>query len=177
MNDQTNVTKIKSEQKAVSCSYPGRRVYPEHFCSPAVFFFSQKSNHRSCSSSLRRNPESLFPPTSSHHTPSLTFCLFVYALGFLGNGGGEALEYCDSAFVVPGNTTKTLWNSTYDTEELPQIIQPKSGYFYNANHSPFKSTDEKENPNRIKLSSVDSKIVFSLTAHIIENDNNTSLLQ
>ena len=35
--------------------------------------------------------------------------------------------------------------------------------------------DEKENPNRIKLSSVDSKIVFSLTAHIIENDNNTSL--
>ena len=35
--------------------------------------------------------------------------------------------------------------------------------------------DEKENPNRIKLSSVDSKIVFYLTAHIIENDNNTSL--
>ena len=35
--------------------------------------------------------------------------------------------------------------------------------------------DEKENPNRIKLSSVDSKIVFSLTAHILENDNNTSL--
>ena len=35
--------------------------------------------------------------------------------------------------------------------------------------------DEKENPNRIKLSSEDSKIVFSLTAHILENDNNTSL--
>ena len=35
--------------------------------------------------------------------------------------------------------------------------------------------DEKENPNRIKLSSVNSKIVFSLTAHILENDNNSSL--
>ena len=35
--------------------------------------------------------------------------------------------------------------------------------------------DEKEKPNRIKLSSIDSKIVFSLTAHILENDNNTSL--
>ena len=35
--------------------------------------------------------------------------------------------------------------------------------------------DEKENPNRIKLSSVDSKIIFSLTAHILENDNNTFL--
>ena len=55
--------------------------------------------------------------------------------------------------VVPGNTTKTLWNSTYDTEELPQIIQPKSGYFYNANHSPFKSTDGKENPNSSNFSS------------------------
>ena len=49
--------------------------------------------------------------------------------------------------VVPGNTTRTLWDSTYDIEELPQIIQPKSGYFYNANHSPFKSTDKKENPD------------------------------
>tara|TARA_B000000475_G_scaffold272007_1_gene271484 strand:- start:1728 stop:2339 length:612 start_codon:yes stop_codon:yes gene_type:complete len=35
----------------------------------------------------------------------------VYALGFLGNGGGEALEYCDSAFVVPGNTTARIQES------------------------------------------------------------------
>ena len=49
--------------------------------------------------------------------------------------------------VVPGNTRKTLWTETYDIEELPQVIQPSSGYFYNANHSPFFSSDDANNPN------------------------------
>ena len=49
--------------------------------------------------------------------------------------------------VVPGNTRKTLWTETYDIEELPQVIQPSSGYFYNANHSPFFSSDKANNPN------------------------------
>jgi len=49
--------------------------------------------------------------------------------------------------VVPGNTLKTLWNKTYDIKDLPQILQPTSGYIYNANHSPFKSTADYENPN------------------------------
>ena len=49
--------------------------------------------------------------------------------------------------VVPGNTRKTLWTETYDIDELPQVIQPSSGYFYNANHSPFFSSDEANNPN------------------------------
>ena len=48
--------------------------------------------------------------------------------------------------VVPGNTKKTLWDSYYKTEELPQVLNPKSGYIYNANHSPFKSTSKEENP-------------------------------
>jgi len=48
--------------------------------------------------------------------------------------------------VVPGNTKETLWTSTHNIEELPQVIQPKSGYIYNTNHSPFLSTSKKENP-------------------------------
>ena len=43
--------------------------------------------------------------------------------------------------------TKALWNEYYKTEELPQVISPKSGYVCNANHSPFKSTSLDENPN------------------------------
>lgn len=35
----------------------------------------------------------------------------IYSLGFLGNGGGEAIEYCDSAFVVPGRTTARIQES------------------------------------------------------------------
>ena len=48
--------------------------------------------------------------------------------------------------VVPGNTKKTLWDSYYKTEELPQVLNPKSGYVYNANHSPFKSSGKNDNP-------------------------------
>ena len=49
--------------------------------------------------------------------------------------------------VLPGNTSETLWTEYYKTSELPQVINPKSGYIYNANHSPFKSTSVNENPN------------------------------
>ena len=35
----------------------------------------------------------------------------IYSLGFLGNGGGEALKYCDSAFVVPGKITARIQES------------------------------------------------------------------
>jgi acyl-homoserine-lactone acylase len=48
--------------------------------------------------------------------------------------------------VVPGNTLKTLWNTYYTTTDLPQVIAPKAGFVYNANHTPFKSTDSLENP-------------------------------
>ena len=47
--------------------------------------------------------------------------------------------------VVPGNTKKTLWTQNYDIEE-PQVLQPKSGYFYNANHTPFSFWTE-DNPD------------------------------
>ncbi len=55
--------------------------------------------------------------------------------------------------IVPGNTKKTLWTEYYKTNELPQVLNPKSGYVYNANHSPFKSTSKEENPNPESFSS------------------------
>ena len=35
----------------------------------------------------------------------------IYSLGFLGNGGGKALSYCDSAFIVPSNITARIQES------------------------------------------------------------------
>lgn len=32
----------------------------------------------------------------------------IFSLGFLGNGGGEALSYCDLAFVVPSKVTARI---------------------------------------------------------------------
>ena len=49
--------------------------------------------------------------------------------------------------IVPGDTMETLWTEYHEIENLPQVIQPKSGFIYNANHSPFKSTSADENPN------------------------------
>ena len=55
------------------------------------------------------------------------------------------------ADVVPGNTLKTLWKETYDIEDLPQVLQPMSGYIYNANHTPFKSSAEDDNPDKTQF--------------------------
>ena len=49
--------------------------------------------------------------------------------------------------IVPGDTKKTLWTEYHNIEDLPQVIQPESGFIYNANHSPFKSTSADENPD------------------------------
>ena len=35
----------------------------------------------------------------------------IYSIGILGNGGGEALQYCDLAFVVPGKVTARIQES------------------------------------------------------------------
>ena len=35
----------------------------------------------------------------------------IFTLGFLGNGGGEALKYCDLAFVVPDKVTARIQES------------------------------------------------------------------
>ena len=53
--------------------------------------------------------------------------------------------------VVPGNTKKTLWNQNYDIEDLPQVLQPKSGFVYNANHTPFRSSADEDNPIESKF--------------------------
>ncbi len=47
---------------------------------------------------------------------------------------------------LPGNTSATLWNSLHPLADLPQVLQPKSGFVYNTNHSPFHSTEGPENP-------------------------------
>ena len=70
--------------------------------------------------------------------------------------------------VVPGNTKKTLWTETYDIEELPQVIQPKSGYVYNANHTPFRSSDSLDNPKKEDFS-------VNMNFETYENNRSTRL--
>ena len=47
---------------------------------------------------------------------------------------------------LPGNTSATLWTDIHPVADLPQVLQPQSGFVYNTNHSPFHSTEGPENP-------------------------------
>jgi acyl-homoserine-lactone acylase len=46
---------------------------------------------------------------------------------------------------VPGNTSKTLWTNFRSIKELPQYINPASGFLFNTNHSSFLATAKKDN--------------------------------
>ena len=46
---------------------------------------------------------------------------------------------------LPGNTSKTLWTSFQKIGELPQYVNPKSGYLFNTNHSSFLATAQEDN--------------------------------
>ncbi|MDE3254314.1 MAG: penicillin acylase family protein, partial [Bacteroidota bacterium] len=47
---------------------------------------------------------------------------------------------------LPGNTSATLWNQLHPLADLPQVLEPKSGFVFNTNHSPFHSTEGSDNP-------------------------------
>ncbi len=51
----------------------------------------------------------------------------------------------DYSGTIPGNTKKTLWTDYHPFEELPQQVNPPSGYLFNTNHSPFKATGFEDN--------------------------------
>lgn len=46
---------------------------------------------------------------------------------------------------LPGNTSKTLWTNFRSIKELPQYINPKNGFLFNTNHSPFLATAAADN--------------------------------
>ncbi|MFN3997043.1 acylase [Algoriphagus sp.] len=53
----------------------------------------------------------------------------------------------DYSGTVPGNKKKTLWKEYHAFSELPQQVNPPSGYLYNTNHSPFKASSFSDNLN------------------------------
>ena len=52
---------------------------------------------------------------------------------------------------IPGNTSATLWTEFKPITELPQYVNPPSGYLFNTNHSPFLATDVKYNLDKNKF--------------------------
>lgn len=48
---------------------------------------------------------------------------------------------------LPGNTSKTLWTHFRNIKEMPQYVNPGSGFLFNTNHSSFAATAEGFNLN------------------------------
>jgi acyl-homoserine-lactone acylase len=46
---------------------------------------------------------------------------------------------------LPGNTSKTLWTNFRPLKDLPQYINPKSGFLFNTNHSSFLASGAEDN--------------------------------
>ncbi|WMX13064.1 penicillin acylase family protein [Aureispira sp. CCB-E] len=50
--------------------------------------------------------------------------------------------------VMRGDTSENVWQPTfYKMEELPQLLNPASGYIFNSNNTPFTATKAGENIN------------------------------
>lgn len=65
----------------------------------------------------------------------------------------QRTEGWDYTGELPGDTSDTLWIDTLPYDELPQVLNPESGYVQNANSSPFQTTIGDDNPPEDDFSS------------------------
>ena len=49
--------------------------------------------------------------------------------------------------VLPGNTSETLWQTFHPLKDLPQYLNPTSGYLYNTNNTVFHASANEDNLN------------------------------
>jgi penicillin amidase/acyl-homoserine-lactone acylase len=75
-------------------------------------------------------------------------------------------EGYDWSLYLPGDTSETLWTEYLPFDELPQVLNPASGFTQNCNSSPFQTTIGPENPNPDD---------YSVTLGIETSMNNRSL--
>ena len=52
----------------------------------------------------------------------------------------------DWSGILPGDQESLIWKDYYKFEELPQVLNPISGFLQNCNSSPFLATDGDDNP-------------------------------
>ena len=67
---------------------------------------------------------------------------------------------------LPGNTSKTLWTQFRTEKELPQYINPKSGFLFNTNHSPFLATAAADNLRSAAFTKTDGWELYHLNRSV-----------
>ena len=93
---------------------------------------------------------------------------------FLSNGSfKQKNNNYDWSKVVPGNTSKTLWSNEFiPFDSLPQVLNPKSGWVFNTNNSPFSATDSLEN---FKETDLNKQMGYQITG--MENNRSNRFLE
>ncbi|MHA7130124.1 penicillin acylase family protein [Algoriphagus namhaensis] len=71
----------------------------------------------------------------------------------------------DFTKTAAGTTKKALWNTYHSFAELPQQVNPQSGYLFNTNHSPFLASAYADNLNPAD---------FPENMNYLKRDNNRS---
>jgi penicillin amidase/acyl-homoserine-lactone acylase len=56
------------------------------------------------------------------------------------------VEGYDWSQYLPGNTSETLWTEYLPFDQLPQVLNPASGFVQNCNSTPYRTTLGAENP-------------------------------
>ena len=72
---------------------------------------------------------------------------FIYSAKF-----PKRSENYDWSKVLPGDTSSVLWNEYLPFDNLPQVMNPKSGFIQNCNNTPYVTTIGKENPDSSSFS-------------------------
>jgi acyl-homoserine-lactone acylase len=67
---------------------------------------------------------------------------------------------------LPGNTFKTLWTSFRAEKDLPQYINPASGFLFNTNHSSFLATAAADNLKPSSFSKTDGWEEYNLNRSV-----------
>ena len=62
-------------------------------------------------------------------------------------------EGWDWSLYLPGDTSANLWTETLPFDALPQVLNPPSGFIFNANSTPFQATTGSGNPDPAAYSS------------------------
>ena len=58
----------------------------------------------------------------------------------------KRVEGWDRTKILPGDISETLWKGWEPVKALPAVINPKSGYVVNSNHSPLLVSGPDDNP-------------------------------
>jgi acyl-homoserine-lactone acylase len=58
----------------------------------------------------------------------------------------QRAEGYDWSRYLPGDTSETLWSEYLPFDQLPQVLNPASGFVQNCNSTPFQTTTGSDNP-------------------------------